>query len=132
MDNASKALIIAGAVLIAVMLVSVGVLIYNQSRSVIDVAGDKIGGMSASMFNNEYSQYVGDKQSKAAVNSLIDAVNGLNRSSSDYSIELSGATADDSSIPTYKHMTDKNATYKVEDTAWDSAGFITTISITKN
>ena len=40
MDNASKALIIAGAVLIAVMLVSVGVLVYNNSIGVIKTGLD--------------------------------------------------------------------------------------------
>ena len=40
MENASKALIIAGAILISILLISVGILIFNSTSGVTDSAGD--------------------------------------------------------------------------------------------
>ena len=40
MENASKALIIAGAILISILIVGLGVIIYNN---VADIAGDTSG-----------------------------------------------------------------------------------------
>jgi len=40
MENASKALIIAGAILISILLISVGILMFNSSSGVTDNAGE--------------------------------------------------------------------------------------------
>ena len=40
MENASKALIIAGAILISILLVSLGIIMFNNSKGVTDQAGD--------------------------------------------------------------------------------------------
>lgn len=39
MENASKALLIAGAVLIAIVLITIGIVILNKSKSTTDQAG---------------------------------------------------------------------------------------------
>ena len=36
MENASKALIIAGAILLAILIISLGILIYNQASGVVN------------------------------------------------------------------------------------------------
>ena len=40
MENASKALIIAGAILISILLISLGIMMFNASKSTTDQAGD--------------------------------------------------------------------------------------------
>ena len=40
MENASKALIIAGAILISILLISVGILVYNSTKGVTENVGD--------------------------------------------------------------------------------------------
>ena len=40
MENASKALIIAGAILISILLISVGILVFNSTKGVTDNAGN--------------------------------------------------------------------------------------------
>ena len=40
MENASKALIIAGALLISILLVSLGIMMFNSSKGTTDKAGD--------------------------------------------------------------------------------------------
>ena len=36
MENASKALIIAGAILLAILLISLGIMIYNQAQNTVN------------------------------------------------------------------------------------------------
>ena len=37
MENASKALIIAGAILLAILLISLGIMIFNQAQQIFKV-----------------------------------------------------------------------------------------------
>ena len=74
MDNASKALIIAGAVLIAVMLVSVGVMIYNQAAGVIGQGQSNMDALEITMANQPYTQYEGANKNRNAVGQLLDTI----------------------------------------------------------
>ena len=72
MENASKALIIAGAILISLLIISLGILIYNQATG---AAGDD--GMTKAeiaTFNNDYIKYEG-VQKGSVVKDLIQKVN---------------------------------------------------------
>ena len=42
MENASKALIIAGAILISILLIAISMYIYNSAQGTIQNAGDKM------------------------------------------------------------------------------------------
>ena len=46
MDNASKALIMAGAILLAVAIVGLGVYFFSMSEGLTDQAGDSITNLS--------------------------------------------------------------------------------------
>ncbi len=74
MDNASKALIIAGAVLIAVMLVSVGVAIYQQAQGVVDQGKSSMAGLEVTMANAKYSMYEKKGQSRREIEQLLNQV----------------------------------------------------------
>lgn len=81
MENASKALIIAGAILLAILIISLGIMIYNQASGVMDSgAMDEV---AVTTFNEKFMQYTGDKIRGAQVNALIDAVRQNNISNSD-------------------------------------------------
>lgn len=45
MENASKALIIAGAILISILLISLGIIMFNQSKSTTDQASGTANAM---------------------------------------------------------------------------------------
>lgn len=47
MENASKALIIAGAVLISILLISLGIIMFNSSKGTSDQAGEAAAQMQA-------------------------------------------------------------------------------------
>ena len=75
MENATKALMIAGAVLIAILIIGVGMLIYNSAQGSIEGATSKISQQQLELFNNEFVQYEGKRsgsQVKAMMSSVIN------------------------------------------------------------
>lgn len=70
MENASKALLIAGAILLAILIIAIGMFIYNSAQATVT---DSITSMSTSeieAFNNNFSTYE-QKQSGSNVKALI-------------------------------------------------------------
>lgn len=91
MENASKALIIAGAILLSILIISLGIMIFNQAQ---DAMGN--GGMSEaeiSTFNNKFIKYEGSNKRGSTVKNLIQEVNINNAQEDAYQITLSGAGA---------------------------------------
>ncbi|MEI3356131.1 MAG: hypothetical protein V8R81_03530 [Clostridia bacterium] len=59
MENASKALIIAGAILLAILIISLGIMIYNQASGVVN--NNSMTEVEVTTFNQKFEQYLGDK-----------------------------------------------------------------------
>lgn len=59
MDNASKALIMAGAILIAVALVSLGVYLYQSAASKVEGGTRQVDAAQMLMLNSEIEKYCG-------------------------------------------------------------------------
>ena len=51
MENASKALIIAGAILLAILIISLGIMIYNQASGVVN--NNSMSQVDISSFNQQ-------------------------------------------------------------------------------
>lgn len=132
MENASKALIIAGAILLAILIISLGIMIYNQASGVVN--NNAMTEVEVTSFNQKFEQYLGDKVRGANVNSLVNAVNANNTSVDDSSkqVELTGATATSANAKTYKKGFATGKTYKVEVEAYTTGGLISKIKITEN
>ena len=71
MDNASKALIMAGAILISLALVGLGVYIFSISSDLQSNAGQQMDVMAAQTTNKQLSNYAGVKKRGSEVKSLI-------------------------------------------------------------
>lgn len=72
MENASKALIIAGAILLAILLISLGIMIFNQAQDTVNNSGMSQAELQA--FNNKFLKYEGTRtgsEVKALVNEVI-------------------------------------------------------------
>lgn len=72
MENASKALIIAGAILLAILLISLGIFIFNQAQDTVNNSGMTEAEISS--FNNKFLKYEGTQKGsvvKSAVNEVI-------------------------------------------------------------
>lgn len=142
MENASKALIIAGAILVSILIVSLGVLIFNNfSGSAKDMANMDKEEIAA--FNSKITPYLGESISGSQVNALIQYV-----ISTDISVAQSGETykaititfpgnssgikVNNSTVDygtnTKRVETGSGKYYKVEGT-YDSNGLITTIKV---
>ena len=72
MENASKALIIAGAILLAILIIGLGIFIYRQvANTVSDTGMDQL---AIQQFNGQFENYIKDNVSGATVKSLIQLV----------------------------------------------------------
>ncbi len=79
MENASKALIIAGSILISILVISLGVLIFNKmSGSARDAAN--MDEQEIANFNSKLTPYIGNNISGSQVNALIQLVISIDNS----------------------------------------------------
>lgn len=84
MENASKALIIAGAILISIVLISVGIMIVQGANSTIDESISKMSAQQKQTFNATFIAYEG-KQTGSQVKSLLTDI--LTNNSQNYEID---------------------------------------------
>lgn len=72
MENASKALIIAGAILLAILLISLGILIFNQAQDTVNNSG--MSQAEITSFNNKFLKYEGNLREGSVAKSLVSEV----------------------------------------------------------
>ena len=72
MENASKALIIAGAILLAILIISLGIMIYNQGSGVVD--SNAMDEVAVTSFNEKFRQYEGQNIRGANIKALINSI----------------------------------------------------------
>ena len=75
MENASKALIIAGAILLAILLISLGIMVFNQASNTVSNSGMTDAEKTA--FNQKFLKYEG-KQTGNMVKALLQEVMASN------------------------------------------------------
>lgn len=133
MENASKALIIAGAILISILLVGVGVLIYNGAIGGINEAVIKMSQQEKDMFNAQFVKYEGDRVTGSNVKALIQEVISSNNANKD--VEGKQVTvdsiSDNSGLTAHKLTINTGKKYRVVTTYNESTGLINTITITE-
>ena len=145
MENASKALIIAGAILVSILIVSLGVMIFNSmsgtARKMANMDEQEIAA-----FNSKITPYLSESKSISGsqVNALIQYVISndltcIQSGETHKAIKItfpgndSGIKVDDSGAMSYgsekkRVETGANKYYKVHGT-YDSNGLITTIKV---
>ena len=126
MENGSKALIIAGAILLAILIVGLGVYIYRQAAGVIDTG--TMDQLVVSQFNAQFEPYLGNNVSGSNVKQLIKIINASNRAKEDLPVTFKVDTQPDNDSSTIK----SGNTYKVVEGSKNNAGYIEKITITKN
>jgi len=70
MENASKALIIAGAILLSILIIAIGMFIYSSANNTINDAALQMNATEKATFNSQFTQYEG-KQIGTQVNQMI-------------------------------------------------------------
>ena len=133
MENASKALIIAGAILLSILIISLGIMIFNQASGVVD--SNAMDEVAVSSFNQKFAQYEGENVRGANVKALLSTIAQNNLTNSDDLSKQISVTFDGSNKGTITStsgitvLTGKS--YKVETEADTKSGYITTVKITQ-
>ncbi len=73
MENASKALIIAGAILLSILIIGLGMYIYQQANSA--TSGTNLDPQKANAYNAEFLQYEGTRSgtdTKALIRNILN------------------------------------------------------------
>jgi len=110
MENASKALIIAGAILISILLISVGIIIMNAINDPVQQGAGAAESQAIEMFNSKFISYEG-KQKGSSLKTLASSINASNGSDPNHTITLSK----NSSISITKMSEiNPNTTYTIE------------------
>lgn len=79
MENASKALIVAGAILLSILIISIGIYIYNSDTSTTsDIVIDTTMKMQLTQFNKQYEMYEGI-QSGSNIKQLLNMASQNNK-----------------------------------------------------
>lgn len=81
MENASKALIIAGAILLSILLISLGLIVYNQAKNTIGSVN--LDQQQKQAFNAKFENYQGYNLIGTKVNELFQLVLSSNAAESE-------------------------------------------------
>ena len=141
MENASKALIIAGAILLSILLISLGIVVYQNAQQAME--GANMDKTAIDTFNSQWSGYLGSKKKLSEVKSLLSMVassnvseqNGTGRIITVYAGDNTEGVTTTSKINAIITEQKWNAskTYSVEATYDDNdTGLITGIRIKQN
>ncbi|MCI8443909.1 MAG: hypothetical protein HFJ37_01825 [Clostridia bacterium] len=127
MENASKALIIAGAILLAILLISLGIMIFNQAQDTVNNSGMSQAEISA--FNNQFLKYEGTQKGsvvKSMINEVIASNSDENHKNNKSTVTVNGKSS--TAITTSDIST--AATYEIE-LAYSEEGRVNAITYTK-
>ena len=103
MENATKALLIAAAVLVAILIISFGLVIYNKSTTATDSADLTATQIQAQ--NEKFAKYEGENQRGSVVNALLQTALTNNTT----------ATSDGAKVAVYKGSSDSSDEYLKKD-----------------
>ena len=87
MENASKALIIAGAILLSILLIGLGMYIFNNARGAM--SGANMDAQKVQSYNSEFEAYEGENVNGSNVRALVSTVISHNRANTgDESLQI--------------------------------------------
>ena len=90
MENASKALIIAGAILLAIAIIGVGMAVFNNASD--SVSGTDMASEEVTAYNSEFDSYLGTTRG-SRVKTLISTVKQHNLTATDDSEKVQVLTS---------------------------------------
>lgn len=131
MENASKALIIAGAILLSILLISLGIMIFNQAQTTVQDSG--MSQAEISTFNSKFTKYEG-KIKGSQLKSLIQDINTNNSQdeSSEHQVTISGTGISSPQGKTNQYLTKdivNTKTYTVTIDNYEKNGRVSTITV---
>ena len=131
MENASKALIIAGAILLSILIISLGIVVVTNTRSTIDKAN--VNQTEVETFNSKITAYVGTGKTSQDVRNVCSTVLSINGAEATNQtghggIQINGAVR--TTLPVATNMTNSQRfTINVET---DGNGYVHNVTIDPN
>ena len=132
MENATKALLIAAAVLVAILIISLGLVVYNMAAETVNNSAN-LSQQEIQTFNEQFTQYQGDNVRGSNVNALLKTAlnNNITKKQEGKTamvvvFEGGVVTLGDTSIT---KRADPSKMYKVEVKQDGEGGLVHTISI---
>ena len=128
MENASKALIIAGAILLAILLISLGIYVFTGAQDTVQNSG--LESQEASTFNSALVKYEGSNKSASDVRSVKNEIIAANRKLGAESQTL--ITINSSPAVNYDTSTldDSKKQYRIDLDYDETTGYVSNVNIT--
>lgn len=120
MENASKALLIAAAVLVVILIIAFGMQIMNSSTGTTDQVDSTMNTSEAQAFNSQFTAYRG-KQKGTAIRNLLIAIKQSNLAHAAHPVTEPSLTLD---------SVDDTKIYDVSFT-YGADGYITAVTISE-
>lgn len=79
MENASKALIIAGSILIAIVIIGVAIYIYSTGQKPLEESASQMDAQAIASYNSKFEAYAGGNKKGSEIVELAKAVNSNNK-----------------------------------------------------
>ena len=98
MENASKALIIAGAILLSILIISLGIMVYNNAKNT--VGSSNLDKQEIQTFNSQWEQYEGSNKTASEVKTMIQAVIAKNGKSRFVEVEVNADAKENTAVTT--------------------------------
>lgn len=95
MENASKALLIAGSILIVILLIAVGMMVFGGAQANIEGSLASMSSQEKEAFNNQFLMYQGN-QKGSAVKTMISKIIANNSNEEGHAI---GVVFDSTAVP---------------------------------
>lgn len=134
MENATKALLIAAAVLVAILIISLGLVVYNMAAEAM--GNVNLSEQEIKVHNDKFIQYEGEAERGSQVNALLQTVltNNLDATDDGQKVEVvmgsqTLVSKDQTTSPT---KVDTGATYTVTAIYDSDSKLITKMEVTKN
>ena len=124
MENASKALIIAGAILISILLISVGIIIMNAINDPVQQGAGAAQSQAVQIFNAQFTAYAG---TNVDYNTTKQCITTVNSNKGEKTITFKTGT---DQVTSFAGL-NRNDTYDI-DFEFDAEGYINVCSIKKH
>ena len=119
MENATKALLIAGSVLVAILLIAMGVKIFNSTSETTESAQKTMDATAATQFNQQFVDYNGKQKGNKVIDLLnkvlsSNSVNDINTSEKRITIHWKSGTAwNPNTISSWTHDIERTKEYDI-------------------
>lgn len=130
MENASKALLIAGAILLSILIIAIGMYIYNSASSTITSSVSSMSTQEKDAFNNQFTAYEG-AQTGSKVKALIGVLIANSNTYIDEVAKIPTLTVSDQ-ITVKGNQANKQLNATRPDTASDTNDYVTDIGVIRN